>query len=451
MIVELKPQPGPQEQFLSSSADIVIYGGAAGGGKSFALLMEPLRHINNPKFGAVIFRKNANQITAEGGLWDTSDGIYPYIGGKGTKNPRPTWKFPKGAKISFAHLEYEKDKFAWQGSQIAFIGFDELTHFTESQFFYNEPEELSKAVAAFGSEYIAARITENATGSITAVAQQKFEGGTNPTVTPESYTEAFTALEPYFYNTIALDTVDPDIQSLLKEYLNEAANEGNLGIAVIGENGSSALSTRIANAKKINDPTFVYFGSDFGTVEDTTVSGAEAIATVAGVISSTPSNESIVHKKMPGAVKVAERLTNTQYSNAISNGLLLLSVYDDGSVVFDSGVTTLTEPSENQDEGWKKIKRVKVRHEAYNRLDRQLSKLIGKVNGDDDGISYVIQKGQEVLDTMKDEQKILNPSFTLDEENGYGSDYAYFIVAFDDIDTLERIFLIYQFKSSTNS
>lgn len=135
-MVEFKPQPGPQEMFLSSPADIVIYGGAAGGGKSYALLLEGLRHINNPGFGAVIFRKNANQITSEGGLWDTASTIYPYAKGKPSLNPRPTWRFPSGAKITFAHLEYEGDKNKWQGSQIAYIGFDELTHFSESQFFY---------------------------------------------------------------------------------------------------------------------------------------------------------------------------------------------------------------------------------------------------------------------------------------------------------------------------
>ncbi|MDO5397177.1 MAG: phage terminase large subunit [bacterium] len=134
--MELRPQPGPQEKFLATSADIAIYGGAAGGGKSYALLMEPLRHISNNGFGAVIFRHNANQIMAEGGLWDTSSKIYPWTGARSSKNPAPTWTFPGGAKVSFAHLEYEKDRLKWQGSQITMIGFDELTHFSKSQFFY---------------------------------------------------------------------------------------------------------------------------------------------------------------------------------------------------------------------------------------------------------------------------------------------------------------------------
>lgn len=130
------PQPGPQEQFLSSPADIVIYGGAAGGGKTYALLLEALRHIGNPRFGAVIFRKNANQIFSQGGLWDTAAELYLPLGARSTRTPKPVWRFPSGAKVGFAHLEYEKDLHAWQGSQIPLIGFDELTHFSQKQFFY---------------------------------------------------------------------------------------------------------------------------------------------------------------------------------------------------------------------------------------------------------------------------------------------------------------------------
>ncbi len=135
-IIRIAPQPGPQEAFLSTPADICIYGGAAGGGKSYALLLEPIRHINNPDFGAVIFRKNANQIMSEGGLWDTAMTIYPLIGAISKQTPTPTWNFPSGAKVSFSHMQLEKDVLSWQGSQIPLIAFDELTHFSQNQFFY---------------------------------------------------------------------------------------------------------------------------------------------------------------------------------------------------------------------------------------------------------------------------------------------------------------------------
>lgn len=132
----IRPQPGPQEAFLSSSADIVVYGGAAGGGKTYAILMEPLRHIGNKDFGAVIFRRESVQIMNEGGLWDTAMSIYPLIGGMPRGQPKPTFKFPAGGRVTFAHLNLEADVLGWQGAQVPLICFDELTHFTRSQFFY---------------------------------------------------------------------------------------------------------------------------------------------------------------------------------------------------------------------------------------------------------------------------------------------------------------------------
>ncbi len=133
----LRPQPGPQEAFLSTPADIAIYGGAAGGGKTYALLLESLRHIRNPGFGAVIFRRQSIQITQEGGLWDSSFGVFGGLRGAVPKtSPRRHWRFRSGSRVSFAHIDGDRDLNKWQGSQIAMIGYDELTHFTKRQFFY---------------------------------------------------------------------------------------------------------------------------------------------------------------------------------------------------------------------------------------------------------------------------------------------------------------------------
>lgn len=131
----ISPQLGPQERFLSSSADIAIYGGSAGGGKTWALLLEPLRHIHNPAFGAVFFRRNTVQIRNEGGLWDESMKLYPPLGAQPVAHTLD-WKFPSGAKASMRHLEHDRTVLDWQGSQIPLICFDELTHFSETQFWY---------------------------------------------------------------------------------------------------------------------------------------------------------------------------------------------------------------------------------------------------------------------------------------------------------------------------
>lgn len=133
-----EPQAGPQSIFLREcdDIDIVIYGGAAGGGKTFGLLVDAAKHVTVPGYGFVLFRRTSPQITNEGGMWDESQEIYPAIGGYGVKGPPCAWRFPSGAKGSFKHLEHEKTKYEWQGSQVAYIGFDELTHFSETQFFY---------------------------------------------------------------------------------------------------------------------------------------------------------------------------------------------------------------------------------------------------------------------------------------------------------------------------
>lgn len=138
---KIKPQPGFQESFLSSPADIVIGGGAAGAGKSYALLMEPIRHAGVAGFRAVIFRRSTVQVKNSGGLWDTSKEIYLKLVDSSGKSPFPTeqppkWKFPSGATLLFSHLEHESTKFDWDGAQIALLGFDELIHFTPGQFWY---------------------------------------------------------------------------------------------------------------------------------------------------------------------------------------------------------------------------------------------------------------------------------------------------------------------------
>lgn len=133
--VDIRPQPGAQERFLSSTADITIYGGAAGGGKSYALLLEPLRHVSNPDFGAIVLRRTTPEITNVGGLWTTAESIYPLLGAQ-PKIGNLEWEFPSGARLKFDHLEHEKSKHKYQGAQIALICFDELTHFTEGQFWY---------------------------------------------------------------------------------------------------------------------------------------------------------------------------------------------------------------------------------------------------------------------------------------------------------------------------
>ena len=237
------------------------------------------------------------------------------------------------------------------------------------------------------------------------------------------------------------------MQATAKAFMERIHDNGAIGICVIGEASSSALSTRMDNAKAYNAPYFVYCGSGYVDIAGNTVDGYLSIAMQAGIIGSKDSSQSIVHTEIPGAESCLEKLTNQQYEEAIKAGLLLLSEGYDGQVWFDSGVNTYTVLAEEDDEGWKKIKRTAVRNEAFDRIDRTLEPLIGKINCDDDGVDNVIQQAKAVLAQMELEGKILDTyDFYEDPDNPHAADHAHFIIQIDDIDSLEKIYLTYQFR-----
>lgn len=134
--LEIRPNPGPQERYLGTRADIAIYGGAAGSGKSFATILDPLRHAGRPGFRAVMFRRESTRLIGSGSLWEESEGIYPLTGAISRQSPVLEWRWASGAKLELRHLQHEKDKHAHQGKQYAAIYFDEITEFTESQVLY---------------------------------------------------------------------------------------------------------------------------------------------------------------------------------------------------------------------------------------------------------------------------------------------------------------------------
>ena len=155
----IQPQVGAQTKFLSNNSDICIFGGAAGGGKSIALLIEPLRHIHNPKFGGVIFRREAKELTMEGGLVSKALSIYPQVGGVYRSQPTPSFTFASGARISFGHLNQETEVLAWKGSEICYLAFDEVDGFSEFQFDYM----LSRNRSTCGVRpYVRASVNPNA-------------------------------------------------------------------------------------------------------------------------------------------------------------------------------------------------------------------------------------------------------------------------------------------------
>lgn len=134
--IVISPQPGPQTNFLKRGEDFVFYGGAAGGGKTFSLLLDPLRYITHPLFRGVILRMKATDITRQGGLWEEGSRLYLSIRGTRADKKYLKFLFSRGSTIQFGHFLYEKEFVSWQGTNLSWIGFDELTHFSETKFWY---------------------------------------------------------------------------------------------------------------------------------------------------------------------------------------------------------------------------------------------------------------------------------------------------------------------------
>lgn len=111
-----------------------LYGGAAGGGKSDALVIEPLRQVHIPHFKGLILRKTFPQLAE---LIDKSLNYYPRVFPKAKYNDQKhTWTFPSGAKVIFGAMQHTKDRTKYQGQAYDFIAFDELTHFTYEEYSY---------------------------------------------------------------------------------------------------------------------------------------------------------------------------------------------------------------------------------------------------------------------------------------------------------------------------
>ena len=123
----------PQAVFLLDEGRESVYGGAAGGGKSDALLMAALQYVDQPGYAALILRRTFPELRGAEGLLNRGLSWLKRTDAHGTEDGK-LWTFPSGATLRFGHVETEADRFNYDGQAYQFVGFDELTSFTELQY-----------------------------------------------------------------------------------------------------------------------------------------------------------------------------------------------------------------------------------------------------------------------------------------------------------------------------
>ena len=204
------PTPKQRAFLLMNDSKEILYGGAAGGGKSVAQLMAALQFVDIPGYSAILFRKTYADLSLPGALIDMSkQWLMPFVETKEVKwsEKEKQYVFPSGATLNFGYLESENDCYRYQGAEFSYIGMDEVTHISPTNYRYlfsrlRKPKTLQVPLRF--------RATANPGGAFGEYYYQRFfvEGpeigrifigaglDDNPYLDAEAYKESLMELDP---------------------------------------------------------------------------------------------------------------------------------------------------------------------------------------------------------------------------------------------------------------
>lgn len=315
----------------------------------------------------------------------------------------------------------------------------------------DEKDEVPAIIAAFrdSESFAVAKVSDTASGVIKEVAAQAFTVGTDPNVTTADYSNAFTVAEKYRFNAIAIDSDKHDIHLLLAAFLDRIYNVGQLAVGFVAEDPDLGLADREANAAAYNNVKIGYVLNADVEEADVEVKSYLVAARIAALYAVTSASKSLTHAVISGWTALKEPLTPTQITEAEQKGCIVLSTNASGQVWIDYAINTLVTPDDEQDEGWKKLRRTKTRFELMTRCNDQADSMIGKVNNDTNGRATVVAQLQTIVNSMVSEGKLVQGTVSEDTANTADGDYAFFVIDVVDLDSIEHIYLTYRFRFSS--
>jgi predicted phage terminase large subunit-like protein len=199
---------------LHADAPEVLYGGAAGGGKSSALLMAALQFVDVPGYAAILFRRTYSDLALPGALMSRAS---EWLAGSGARwnDTTKTWTFPSGATLTFGYLDKANDRFRYQSSEFQMIGFDELTQFAEVDYRYlfsrlrrradsRIPLRMRAATnpGGVGHAWVKRRFLSEPDASSAGRLFVPARLDDNPHLDRDEYTEALMNLDPFTRNQL---------------------------------------------------------------------------------------------------------------------------------------------------------------------------------------------------------------------------------------------------------
>lgn len=310
-----------------------------------------------------------------------------------------------------------------------------------------EAAGLVKAINDNLTDFVATKVADGS-GVLATVTQSSMTAGTNPSVATAQYSDGLDALYSTFGNCLCVDTDDVAVHALVSAWVNRVYANGAFPIACLSEDKSvsNTLTVRMGHAAAFNNEKIVYVLNGAVSPAGDRYAGWVNAARIGGMIASVPSNQSLTHSVVSGYAGLDETLTPSQIETALKSGCLVLTTNSSGQVWIEQGINSLITPDGNMDDGWKKIRRVKTRFELMQRVGDTLDPLIGKVNNDPDGRATIIAAIKGVISRMVGEKKLLQGDAYEDETNPARGDSAWFIIAVDDIDSIEFVYLAYRFR-----